>query len=810
MDGFALVLGIVFDALIPRLRHAFPFNRFQRPFLETELDPETGAMKTMWFERLLIYARMVEEYIAYPALLIGYFENSLDKDASMVWTIIISVALMRGLRSTFTDVTRNHLFLLFTVGFFTFDYKVLSENFMFNYFVGSILMLKMDELVTKFDYFIVYIAPWNLSWGSTYHAAIQPLALPHTTFFILQNVASTLISSPLYPVLGSVVFLTSYPRPVKYWEKTRPVDWSDTTNTPLHASLAVTHTATNPDALFYYHLQMALQKTLNRDREAGRMGSVHVGDMYLLTNDTLTALIHIVSIGNGYTTFQLRGLELQGTICQEQELECIRRFDYSLEPNCCLPRPVGRLPPLLSFKDSRDNRWYAWRVVNTAFYLRAYSISIMPATPLFNMFTYRQVLVRMYVCALAYYFIESESLDKWLGNPAFVAAAERVTAPEYVEKDPLFYRKIDADYDRSRKGVSFDAFKESYGEWIAHCLAHRHTQPSPSSSLSTSSSSSDAFMDIRETSSRVAAAAAATSGGGGVGGNRSDDAVLRMLFSLSISARRMLVLNRACALNTGMFLQRYYSLLGGDFRVTSEQDEWMLTDLSVVDQVVSRAIKVSLRLHQAYFAKEDIDAPEDLRAALQDYERNLVVCREDSPEWRASITSDPPVPQLLSLRKQHDPQTGDVFSVIFLTMQHQPFTLTRLNRECVRGFWAGQQQELVYLGNDNCERGSIQKLNSVLRNLINQACDPPVGYPAFVSELTTSYSRFWPYTTDFLDKRKDGCARKTFKFSDSYREFKNEGMDEMDNGNGRNGSDYNDTDDDDDDDDDGISMIEIK
>lgn len=62
-----------------------------------------------------------------------------------------------------------------------------------------------------------------------------------------------------------------------------------------------------------------------------------------------------------------------------------------------------------------------------------------------------------------------------------------------------------------------------------------------------------------------------------------------------------------------------------------------------------------------------------------------------------------------------------------------------MNRECVRGLWAGQQQELVFLRNRNPERGSIQNSKQALRNMINSSCDQPLGYPMYVSPLTTSY-----------------------------------------------------------------------
>ena len=35
----------------------------------------------------------------------------------------------------------------------------------------------------------------------------------------LQAVFSALFSTPLNPVLGSAVFVTSYTRPVKFWER---------------------------------------------------------------------------------------------------------------------------------------------------------------------------------------------------------------------------------------------------------------------------------------------------------------------------------------------------------------------------------------------------------------------------------------------------------------------------------------------------------------------------------------------------------------------------------------------------------------
>jgi len=82
-----------------------------------------------------------------------------------------------------------------------------------------------------------------------------------------------------------------------------------------------------------------------------------------------------------------------------------------------------------------------------------------------------------------------------------------------------------------------------------------------------------------------------------------------------------------------------------------------------------------------------------------------------------------------------------LFRVLYLCFIKLSVDCTlQVNRECVRGLWAGQLQELIYLRNRNPERGSIQNAKQALRNMINSSCDQPIGYPIYVSPLTTSYS----------------------------------------------------------------------
>lgn len=44
----------------------------------------------------------------------------------------------------------------------------------------------------------------------------------------------------------------------------------------------------------------------------GRWGNYGPGDCFVLASDYLNALVHLIEVGNGLTTFQLRGLEFRG------------------------------------------------------------------------------------------------------------------------------------------------------------------------------------------------------------------------------------------------------------------------------------------------------------------------------------------------------------------------------------------------------------------------------------------------------------------------------------------------------------------
>ena len=90
----------------------------------------------------------------------------------------------------------------------------------------------------------------------------------------------------------------------------------DHTNTRLSSQLDRNPGAddNNLNSIFYEHLTRSLQHSLCGDLLLGRWGPVSSGDCFVLASDYLNALVHVIEIGNGLVTFQLRGLEFRGEL----------------------------------------------------------------------------------------------------------------------------------------------------------------------------------------------------------------------------------------------------------------------------------------------------------------------------------------------------------------------------------------------------------------------------------------------------------------------------------------------------------------
>ncbi|XP_059229824.1 pecanex-like protein 1 isoform X5 [Mustela nigripes] len=707
---YALVgfVGFVTHYVLPQLRKQLPWHCFSHPLLKTMEYNQyevRNAATMMWFEKLHIWLLFVEKNIIYPLIVLNELSSSAETIASPkkldteLGALMITIAGLKLLRSSFSSPTYQYVTVIFTVLFFKIDYEAFSETMLLDLFFMSILFNKLWELLYKLQFVYTYIAPWQITWGSAFHAFAQPFAVPHSAMLFVQAAVSAFFSTPLNPFLGSAIFITSYVRPVKFWERDYNTKRVDHSNTRLASQLDRNPGSddNNLNSIFYEHLTRSLQHSLCGDLLLGRWGNYSTGDCFILASDYLNALVHLIEIGNGLVTFQLRGLEFRGTYCQQREVEAITEGVEEDEGFCCCE--PGHIPHVLSFNAAFSQRWLAWEVIVTKYILEGYSITDNSAASMLQVFDLRKVLTTYYVKGIIYYVTTSSKLEEWLANETMQEGLRLCADRNYVDVDPTFNPNIDEDYDHRLAGISRESFCVIYLNWIEYCSSRR-AKP----------------LDVDK-----------------------DSSLVTLCYGLCVLGRRALgTASHHMSSNLESFLYGLHALFKGDFRISSIRDEWIFADMELLRKVVVPGIRMSIKLHQDHFTSPDeYDDPTVLYEAIVSHEKNLVIAHEGDPAWRSAVLANSP--SLLALRHVMDDGTNE-YKIIMLNRRYLSFRVIKVNKECVRGLWAGQQQELVFLRNRNPERGSIQNAKQALRNMINSSCDQPIGYPIFVSPLTTSYS----------------------------------------------------------------------
>ncbi|XP_058595501.1 pecanex-like protein 1 isoform X10 [Neofelis nebulosa] len=707
---YALVgfVGFVTHYVLPQVRKQLPWHCFSHPLLKTVEYNQyevRNAATMMWFEKLHVWLLFVEKNIIYPLIVLNELSSSAETIASPkkldteLGALMITIAGLKLLRSSFSSPTYQYVTVLFTVLFFKIDYEAFSETMLLDLFFMSILFNKLWELLYKLQFVYTYIAPWQITWGSAFHAFAQPFAVPHSAMLFVQAAVSAFFSTPLNPFLGSAIFITSYVRPVKFWERDYNTKRVDHSNTRLASQLDRNPGSddNNLNSIFYEHLTRSLQHSLCGDLLLGRWGNYSTGDCFILASDYLNALVHLIEIGNGLVTFQLRGLEFRGTYCQQREVEAITEGVEEDEGFCCCE--PGHIPHVLSFNAAFSQRWLAWEVIVTKYILEGYSITDNSAASMLQVFDLRKVLTTYYVKGIIYYVTTSSKLEEWLANETMQEGLRLCADRNYVDVDPTFNPNIDEDYDHRLAGISRESFCVIYLNWIEYCSSRR-AKP----------------LDVDK-----------------------DSSLVTLCYGLCVLGRRALgTASHHMSSNLESFLYGLHALFKGDFRISSIRDEWIFADMELLRKVVVPGIRMSIKLHQDHFTSPDeYDDPTVLYEAIVSHEKNLVIAHEGDPAWRSAVLANSP--SLLALRHVMDDGTNE-YKIIMLNRRYLSFRVIKVNKECVRGLWAGQQQELVFLRNRNPERGSIQNAKQALRNMINSSCDQPIGYPIFVSPLTTSYS----------------------------------------------------------------------
>ncbi|RMC12740.1 hypothetical protein DUI87_10265 [Hirundo rustica rustica] len=390
----------------------------------------------------------------------------------------------------------------------------------------------------------------------------------------------------------------------------------------------------NLNSIFYEHLTRSLQESLCGDLILGRWGNYNTGDCFILTSDYLNAFVHLIEIGNGLVTFQLRGLEFRGTYCQQREVEAITEGDEDNE-GCCCCKP-GHLPHLLSCNAAFNLRWLTWEITRTQYILEGYSIIDNNAATMLQVFDLRRILIRYYIKSIIYFTASSPKILDWIKDESIQKILQPYAKWHYIERDlAMFNVNIDEDYVPCLQGITRASFCSVYLDWIQFCARKRVEH-----------------LDSDE-----------------------DSPLVTLSFALCILGRRALgTASHNMAISLDSFLYGLHALFKGDFRIAAK-DEWVFADMDLLHKVVAPAIRMSLKLHQDQFTcPDEYEDPAVLYEAIQSFEEKVVICHEGDPAWRSAVLSNRE--ELLTLRHVVD-EGADEYKVIMLHKSYLSFKVIK-------------------------------------------------------------------------------------------------------------------------------------
>lgn len=207
LSASAIVLGICNHYLYPQLRRQTPWKLFAKPLLRAhefgQFETTVEARLTR-FERAHLVALTLERNIIYPLLIVGcvtYFGAQLPPTVA---SLALPFAALRLLRGAFCHPQLLYMPLAAALLLTSVDLRRYAYDAYFPLIFYSLVIIwpKILELMLKMEFVLAYIAPWQISWGSAFHAFAQPFSVPHSAFIWIQAIVSSILSAPLNPFLG--------------------------------------------------------------------------------------------------------------------------------------------------------------------------------------------------------------------------------------------------------------------------------------------------------------------------------------------------------------------------------------------------------------------------------------------------------------------------------------------------------------------------------------------------------------------------------------------------------------------------------
>ncbi|CAL8074828.1 unnamed protein product [Calicophoron daubneyi] len=691
------VFGVMLHHVWPNIRQPQPWLIFNKAFISTD-----GCLKVYFCERCYFWLCWIERNLLIPALTISAgtlsMSNIVNKFHLPLAAIILLVTTMKMFRNGFAGASQTYMNVFISYLLFNFDFVRLSETYLVDYLVVSTIISKLIEVRRKISFVFVY---WRAlrSFGPTFGSAVvKRLAIFHYTASMGSILLSVILGCPLEPMYVDAFFVPSHLRPTKYWEGDSRSEHLASTNMVISRKRWKDHGQSIfqlGEVYFYEHLARSLQESLAGDIQLGRFGglAIHTGDIFILSSDEMNALVHIIEMGNGYVTFQLRGLQFIRTSCHNSENASFYSYLHS-DSNCRC-----RYPNAISVVGGRhfvDIHYTAWKLVSCEYTLKGYNVAEHSTNTLLSMHAMRRNLICYFIQSVIYYTTREGEFGALSSISASCLTRRGIKSAfdvriEDIPRDVVRATDGKKEYENTRLW-----FQDQYSEWIQYCVDKRPD--------------------------------------GRVIDTGPDSTIISLCFALSYIGIRVLFPSPH-KFKSKDFIRGVFELFRGNL-TGLELDRRNVDGLRRLQSVLSLSMRMAVALFEEGFVHLGKMTGTELYDTIVEIQRTIVICPEADPKWTLSLFND--AQTLLSFRLVNLQASDAVTRRMILGKL--VFHVIRVNSECARGLWAAQEREQIFYQTTHSERSSIQAAQHVARNILNSSCDPPIGYPVYVSPLMTSFA----------------------------------------------------------------------
>lgn len=118
----------------------------------------------------------------------------------------------------YSDPSRMWVALFFAVIIFKIDYIKESETLLIDLFLFIYIILKFETLQLKIQFVHTYGHPLLALYSFLVYGMIV-FGVPQLALILTQFVLAVLIGAPMIPFIGAPLYMMSYPRSMRFWER---------------------------------------------------------------------------------------------------------------------------------------------------------------------------------------------------------------------------------------------------------------------------------------------------------------------------------------------------------------------------------------------------------------------------------------------------------------------------------------------------------------------------------------------------------------------------------------------------------------